>query len=80
MDITKNMKVRPLKATDLDQVVDIDKRIVGWSRRGFFEKRVQAAIDRPDSYVVVGTVDGTTLVGYAIDRIHGGDFGNKART
>ena len=80
MDITKNMKVRPLKATDLDQVVDIDKRIVGWSRRGFFEKRVQAAIDRPDSYVVVGTVDGTTLVGYAIARIHGGDFGTKGRT
>ena len=32
MDITENMTTRPLKASDLDQVVDIDKRIVGWSR------------------------------------------------
>ena len=37
MDITENMTTRPLKASDLDQVVDIDKRIVGWSRRGFFQ-------------------------------------------
>ncbi|MBT3992191.1 MAG: GNAT family N-acetyltransferase [Rhodospirillaceae bacterium] len=80
MDITENMTTRPLKASDLDQVVDIDKRIVGWSRRGFFQKRVDAAIERPDSYVVVGAVDGTTLVGYAIARIHGGDFGTKGRT
>ena len=80
MDITENMTVRPLKATDLDQVVDIDKRIVGWSRRGFFEKRVEAAIEHPDKYIVVGTVDGSTLVGYAIARIHGGDFGTKGKT
>jgi|TARA_B100000315_G_scaffold260416_1_gene321576 ribosomal protein S18 acetylase RimI-like enzyme len=80
MDITENMTTRPLKTTDLDQVVDIDKRIVGWSRRGFFEKRVEAAVDRPDNYVVVGVVDGTTLVGYAIARIHGGDFGTTERT
>ena len=80
MEVTENMTVRPLKATDLDQVVDIDKRIVGWSRRGFFEKRVEAAVEHPDKYVVVGTVDGSTLVGYAIARIHGGDFGTKGRT
>ena len=80
MDITEKMTTRSLKPTDLDQVVDIDKRIVGWSRRGFFEKRVDAAIERPDNYVVVGTVDGSTLVGYAIARIHGGDFGTKGRT
>ncbi|MBT5940467.1 MAG: GNAT family N-acetyltransferase [Rhodospirillaceae bacterium] len=80
MDITENITVRPLKATDLDQVVDIDKRIIGWSRRGFFEKRVEAAIEHPDKYIVVGTVDGSTLVGYAIARIHGGDFGTEGRT
>ena len=80
MDITENITVRPLKATDLDQVVDIDKRIIGWSRRDFFEKRVEAAIEHPDKYIVVGTVDGSTLVGYAIARIHGGDFGTEGRT
>ncbi len=80
MDMIETMTTRPLKPTDLNQVVDIDKRIIGWSRRGFFEKRVEAAIDRPDSYIVVGAVDGTTLVGYAIARIHGGDFGTKGRT
>jgi GNAT superfamily N-acetyltransferase len=70
--------MRPLRAGDLDRVVEIDQRIVGRSRRGFFEKRLSAAVDVPDDFVVVGVEDGGELVGFAFARISTGDFGFSA--
>ncbi|MFQ5955764.1 MAG: GNAT family N-acetyltransferase [Kiloniellales bacterium] len=70
-----NTASRPLRPEDLDRVVEIDRRLVGRSRRGFFEKRLEAALSGADKVVAVAVEDGGTLVGYAIARIQFGAFG-----
>ena len=44
MGATPDTDLRPLGPEDLDRVVEIDRRLVGRSRRGFFEKRLAAAL------------------------------------
>lgn len=68
-------KIAPLNANDLDAVVAIDKALSGTSRRGFFEKRLAAALNEPGDFVYVGLRDGKQLVGYALARLVDGEFG-----
>ena len=79
---TKSLSSRALGPADLDRVVEIDRAIVGRSRRGFFEKRLEAALAVPDDFVVVG-VDGvggeSELQGYGFARIHSGEYGTPEK-
>lgn len=68
-------KIRPLTATDLEAVISIDTGITGVSRRGYFEKRLVAATDRPRDYVYVGLQAGERLVGYVLAKLVNGEFG-----
>ena len=70
-----NGKIAPLSADDLDAVVAIDKALSGVSRRGFFEKRLAAALNEPGDFVYVGLRDGQQLFGYALARLVEGEFG-----
>lgn len=67
--------IEPLRADDLDDVVAIDKALSGASRRGFFEKRLAAALEEPGDFVYVGLRQGERLVGYALARLVAGEFG-----
>jgi GNAT superfamily N-acetyltransferase len=69
------IKTRPLGPSDLDRVVEIDQHLVGRSRRGFFEKRLEAAIAVPEDFVVVGVDNDDGLCAFAFARISTGDFG-----
>jgi len=68
---------RPITATDLDQVVAIDKANTGQSRRHFFEKRFAAAKARPADFVQVGVDEDKSLRGFAVAHILRGEFGHK---
>lgn len=70
-----NSAIAPLTADDLDAVVAIDKALSGTSRRGFFEKRLAAALDEPGDFVYVGLRMEQQLVGYALARLVEGEFG-----
>ncbi len=70
--------VRPLAAGDLDRVVAIDRALTGRARRGFFEKRLQAALDQPKGFIYVGTEADGTLAGFALARVLEGEFGAGA--
>ncbi len=72
---SENLTSRALKSADLNAVVDIDQRIVGYSRRGFFEKRLEAAVKSPKDYIVIGVTEESNLVGFTFARLHEGDFG-----
>lgn len=65
----------PLTGDDLDAVVAIDKALGGAARRGFFEKRLAAALEDPGDFVYVGLRDAGRLVGYAFARLVAGEFG-----
>jgi len=67
--------IKPLSAADLEAVITIDKAIAGTSRRGFFEKRLAAALSQPGDYIYVGLHDGGKLVGYAMAKLVVGEFG-----
>jgi ribosomal protein S18 acetylase RimI-like enzyme len=69
-------KLRTLAAADLDSVIALDERITGRSRRGFFTKRLQAALAEPDGFIVVATAAGKVLTGFAIARLQAGEFGD----
>jgi L-amino acid N-acyltransferase YncA len=66
---------RPLDTDDFERVVAIDRTHGGRSRRHFFEKRFAAAKAQPDDFIHVGVVQDGLLRGFAIARIHRGEFG-----
>ncbi len=71
----KAAEIRPLGAADLEPVIAIDTDVTGISRRGWFEKRLDAATERPRDYVYVGLQAGDQLVGFAFAKLVNGEFG-----
>jgi L-amino acid N-acyltransferase YncA len=69
--------VRQLGTEDLDRIVAIDATHVGRSRRHFFEKRMAAARRSPDDFIQIGVVQDGSLCGFAIARVHRGEFGHE---
>jgi len=67
--------IRPLKPSDLDRVVDIDRQITGRGRKVFFEKRLEAALADTDGFIAVAAETDGTLSGFAIARLQNGEFG-----
>ena len=71
--------LRSLEPADLESVVEIDRRIIGRSRRVFFEKRLQAALADPAGFIAVAVESGGVLAGFAIGRLQNGEFGDDRR-
>ncbi|MBS1151628.1 MAG: uncharacterized protein H6Q89_3326 [Myxococcaceae bacterium] len=67
--------LRPLRAEDLEAVVALDRRSVGPSRRGYFEKRLQAALRQPKRHLQFALTTPKGLVGFLQARIAGGEYG-----
>ena len=70
-----NVQLRSLRGEDLDRVAGIEGRIAGHPRRGFLEKRFDAAFAAPDGFIACAAVRDGKLAGYAIARIQEGEFG-----
>ena len=69
--------VRPLLAADFEAVVVLDARIGGAARRGYFEKRLQAALREPRRHLQLATADGAALTGFVLSRKAGGEYGDR---
>ena len=76
---TGNDDIGPLTPDDLEAVIAIDRKLSGASRRGFYDKRLAAALGAPHDFVYVGLRDGETLVGFAMARLLEGGFGRTGR-
>jgi len=70
-----DVTLKPLTADDLEAVIDIDQAGGGSSRRGYFEKRLTAATDRPKDFVYVGLHKDGALAGFAFAQLVDGAFG-----
>ncbi len=68
-------EIKPLIADDLQPVIEIDRKISGTTRKGFFEKRLAAALEHPGDYIYVGLHQGGKLCGYAMAKLVSGEFG-----
>ncbi len=73
--MTETVEIKPLAAADLETVIKIDMATSGISRRGYFEKRLAAATDRPRDFVYVGLRSGGQLLGFAFAKLVNGEFG-----
>jgi GNAT superfamily N-acetyltransferase len=76
---TPDYAIGPLTSADLDAVVAIDRQLSGNTRRGFFERRLAAALREPGRFVYVGARHDDALVGFALARLIEGEFGREAR-
>jgi GNAT superfamily N-acetyltransferase len=70
-----NIKFRSLHPSDLDRVAEIDSRVTGKPRRGFFEKRLVVATATPESFISCAAVEDENLLGYGFARLQEGEFG-----
>ena len=68
-------EIRPLRADDLDAVIAIDSANTGQPRRGYFEKRLTAATERPGDFVYSGIEQDGELAGFAFAKLVRGEFG-----
>lgn len=67
--------VRRLTPADLDAVVEVDAAIVGRLRRGYFERRLHAALGDPKLHVQFAIDRGGVLSGFLLARRLVGEFG-----
>jgi GNAT superfamily N-acetyltransferase len=72
----KTAIIKPLSADDLEAVIAIDKQITGAVRKGFFEKRLKAALEMPGDFIYVGLHAGGVLAGYGMAKLVAGEFGS----
>jgi ribosomal protein S18 acetylase RimI-like enzyme len=75
MDHVLSAETRALRPSDLDAVVALDARVSGRARRGYFEKRLAAALRAPELHVQAGAEEGGALSGFAMCRLRQGEFG-----
>lgn len=73
------MSLRALKPDDLEKVVELDAKNSGRKRRVFYEKRLAAALARPDDFVAMASESDGALSGFAFARIQNGEFGEAER-
>ena len=71
----KQFEVRRLSPDDLEAVVAIDREITGLSRRGYFEKRLAAALREPEAHLQLGLDGEGGLQAYVLARVLTGEFG-----
>ncbi|NQV59837.1 MAG: GNAT family N-acetyltransferase [Alphaproteobacteria bacterium] len=70
-------EVRRLVPDDLDGAVAIDREIIGHSRRGYFEKRLAAALREPDAHIQFGIDGPEGLEALVLARVLSGEFGRE---
>ena len=75
--VASHTTLRALNAQDLDAVVAIDAAAEGRSRRGYFERRLQAARAQPGLHVQLAAVDDAGLAGCMLARRTSGEFGRQ---
>jgi len=67
--------LRSLHPDDLESVVAIDAGITGRARHTFFDKRLQVALESPDTLVTCAAESEGKLIAYCFARIEDGAYG-----
>ena len=77
-DAGAGLIIRPLRGTDLDAVVAIDRAVVGRPRRPFYERRLAHLERQPDAFAALAAERDRVLVGFVLARLYEGEFGDDA--
>ena len=68
--------IRPLMGADFEAVVALDARITGRQRKGYFEKRLAAALRHPEQHLQLAA-GGGGLDGFLLARRADGEYGGQ---
>ncbi|MBB4199263.1 GNAT family N-acetyltransferase [Rhodoblastus sphagnicola] len=74
----RSKTIRVLTPADLDRITQIDRAIIGQSRRGFFENRLQASVRDAQGFISLGYIENGVLEGFVLAQILDGEFGGSA--
>ena len=77
-DAGAGLTIRPLRGTDLDAVVAIDRSVVGRSRIPFYDRRLAHLERDPDAFVALAAEQDGAFAGFALARLYEGEFGGDA--
>jgi predicted N-acetyltransferase YhbS len=74
MDILETVKIRALKAQDLDAIVEIDERVLGEYRKNYWERKLKLMNGQSSQVSLVAEVEGE-VVGFILGDVSGWEFG-----
>ena len=74
MDSLGNVEIRALKKEDLDAIVEIDEKVLGESRRVYWERRLELMNNKSSRISLVAEVEGE-VVGFILGDVSGWEFG-----
>lgn len=74
MGFLENLEIRTLTKEDLDAIVRIDERILGESRKDYWERRLGGMINKSSQISLVAEHQGE-VVGFILGDVSGWEFG-----
>jgi predicted N-acetyltransferase YhbS len=74
MDSMENLKIRPLIEEDLEDIVEIDEKILGENRRNYWERKLELMNHKASQISLVAEMEGR-VVGFVLGDISGWEFG-----
>ena len=73
-DFLSGVKMRPLTISDLDAIVEIDRKVLGKVRRDFWRKKIELPNPRYPLSGLVAEVEGK-VIGFIVGEVSGWEFG-----
>jgi len=73
-DFLSEVKMRPLTISDLDAIVEIDRKVLGKVRRDFWRKTIELPNPRYPLSGLVAEVEGK-VIGFIVGEVSGWEFG-----
>jgi len=74
---TTQTTIRALAAPDLEAVVAIDAAVGGHTRKAYFQRRLDSAVQQPQLHVQLAALEGASVIGYVLARRTHGEFGHQ---
>jgi len=74
MNSLENLKIRGLKAEDLDAIVKIDEKVLGENRKDYWERKLKSMNNKSSQISLVAEVEGE-VVGFILGDVSGWEFG-----
>lgn len=74
MDSSEGMKIRTLREDDLDAIVRIDEKVLGQSRKNYWERKLELMNNQSSQVSLVVEMKGE-VVGFILGDVSGWEFG-----
>jgi len=70
----ESIKIRPLSKGDVDAIVQIDEKVLGESRKEYWERKLRLTNDKSSQISLVAELEGKVL-GFILGDVSGWEFG-----